>query len=241
MMTRQDYEAIAAILARTRTWASGPGAVAALNHITSDLADLMAAGNPRFDRQRFEAAAGMDHGPGETQPGPAGTLTCPRHGFQGYSPACAECDREAAQRREHDEAGPEYAAWCAGPGTHTTVTMHDAGFGGQDITLEVPRCPACGSAELDCEPGCPASGSTHQPVRPLPGHPVLEGAGYDCCCGACEAQPGYTPRRAATYHDNCVNLAQSGDLHAVCTSCWNRAAIAAGTLYAGDIRRELIR
>lgn len=32
------------------------------------------------------------------------------------------------------------------------------------------------------------------PVRPLAGHPVLEGAGYDCCCGACLAQLGYLPR-----------------------------------------------
>jgi hypothetical protein len=29
---------------------------------------------------------------------------------------------------------------------------------------------------------------------PLPGHPVLEGAGYDCGCGACLAQPGYQRR-----------------------------------------------
>ena len=55
-MTRQDYIAIAGLLAEERRNARDTQAV---SNLTRALADLMASGNPNFDRLRFYAAAGM--------------------------------------------------------------------------------------------------------------------------------------------------------------------------------------
>ena len=60
-MTKQDYIKIAAILAATREWGRDRANVQpTIDHITRELAGVMAAGNPRFDRQRFCDAAGLD-------------------------------------------------------------------------------------------------------------------------------------------------------------------------------------
>ena len=60
-MTAKDFRAIAAILNETRTWARGrANAQPTIDHITRELASLMASGNPRFDCGRFCAAAGMN-------------------------------------------------------------------------------------------------------------------------------------------------------------------------------------
>lgn len=59
MMTRQDYIAIADILRRERERATMSAATQAVASITRSLADLMAAENPNFDRERFFNAAGM--------------------------------------------------------------------------------------------------------------------------------------------------------------------------------------
>ena len=64
-MSQKDYQAIAAILAAERELAATrpsayAGRIDAIDHITRDLADLMAADNSRFDRGRFYAAAGLD-------------------------------------------------------------------------------------------------------------------------------------------------------------------------------------
>jgi hypothetical protein len=65
-MSKKDYIAIAAILAETRTWARDRAPFAStqptIDHITRELADVMAAGNTRFDRERFCKAAGMEEG-----------------------------------------------------------------------------------------------------------------------------------------------------------------------------------
>ena len=61
MMTRTDYIQIAAILTETRTWARDrANTQPTIDHIVRELADLMAAGNPNFDRKRFYAATGME-------------------------------------------------------------------------------------------------------------------------------------------------------------------------------------
>lgn len=63
-MSQKDYKAIAAILTETRRLAEAKtvqyGPRQAIDHITRELADLMAADNSRFDRGRFYAAAGLD-------------------------------------------------------------------------------------------------------------------------------------------------------------------------------------
>lgn len=61
MMTRTDYIQIAAILTETRGWARDrANTQPTIDHITRELADLMAASNPHFDRKRFYAATGME-------------------------------------------------------------------------------------------------------------------------------------------------------------------------------------
>jgi hypothetical protein len=60
-MTAKDFRAIAATLSEARTLAqSGASTQAAIDYITRELADVMASGNPRFDRERFYGAAGME-------------------------------------------------------------------------------------------------------------------------------------------------------------------------------------
>jgi hypothetical protein len=62
-MTAKDFRAIAAILAEARTWAGArAGRLATIDHITRELADVMASGNTSFDRERFYGAAGMEEG-----------------------------------------------------------------------------------------------------------------------------------------------------------------------------------
>jgi hypothetical protein len=58
-MTRKDYDAIAAVLAAERQQVTMRAARQAVMNITRALADVMAAENPRFDRERFMRAAGM--------------------------------------------------------------------------------------------------------------------------------------------------------------------------------------
>jgi hypothetical protein len=61
-MSKQDYIAIAAILSEARTWARGRANTGpTIDYITRELADVMASGNTRFDRERFYGAAGMMH------------------------------------------------------------------------------------------------------------------------------------------------------------------------------------
>ena len=54
--TRQHYEAIAAIL-RNNVPVQGEAVDIAFADLVNDLADFFEADNPRFDRQRFHAAA----------------------------------------------------------------------------------------------------------------------------------------------------------------------------------------
>jgi hypothetical protein len=62
-MTAKDFRAIAAILSETRTWARGrANTQPTIDHITRELASVLAAGNTRFDRERFCKAAGMEEG-----------------------------------------------------------------------------------------------------------------------------------------------------------------------------------
>jgi predicted secreted Zn-dependent protease len=61
-MTKQDYIAIAAILSNARTCPNCTSAQPTIDHITRELADVMASGNTRFDRERFYGAAGMEEG-----------------------------------------------------------------------------------------------------------------------------------------------------------------------------------
>ena len=57
-MTRKDYEAIARAIARSRGhWAAVDIAVHAIEATTEQIAIALAADNPRFDRERFIAAA----------------------------------------------------------------------------------------------------------------------------------------------------------------------------------------
>jgi predicted secreted Zn-dependent protease len=58
-MSKQDYITIAATLSNARTCPNCTSAQATIDHITRELADLMASGNTRFDRERFYEAAGM--------------------------------------------------------------------------------------------------------------------------------------------------------------------------------------
>jgi len=55
MMTKQDYEAIVAVLGDHST---GPD-YETTRSIALALADMMAKGNPRFDQDRFLRAAGV--------------------------------------------------------------------------------------------------------------------------------------------------------------------------------------
>lgn len=54
-MSKKDYQAIAAILYRNRTQETDHGSEArsVASMIARDLADMMSANNPRFDRARF--------------------------------------------------------------------------------------------------------------------------------------------------------------------------------------------
>jgi hypothetical protein len=38
-------------------------------------------------------------------------------------------------------------------------------------------------------PLCPLNPVPDMALRTLPGHPVNDGAGYDCCCGGCLSLP----------------------------------------------------
>lgn len=62
-MTRKDYNRIAAALRAVReSYSPGwnPNLFRALDDVTAALAGTLAEDNPRFDRHRFAAAAGMD-------------------------------------------------------------------------------------------------------------------------------------------------------------------------------------
>lgn len=65
MMTRKDYVKVAAVLADAATRETrddrpdDPGRAPIVAELAHDLAELMAADNPRFDRARFLAAAGV--------------------------------------------------------------------------------------------------------------------------------------------------------------------------------------
>lgn len=54
-MSRKDYEAFAAILARNASILS----VAATRRLAEQMADVFAADNPQFDRKRFYTACGV--------------------------------------------------------------------------------------------------------------------------------------------------------------------------------------
>lgn len=59
-MTRKDYNALAAVIATAREdWAGNPDALAAAGALARRLTDVLAADNPRFDRDRFLIAAGV--------------------------------------------------------------------------------------------------------------------------------------------------------------------------------------
>jgi hypothetical protein len=61
-MSRKDFEAIAAVLAGDMA-CSTPAERWRVQCITLSLADVCAKSNPRFDRERFYVAAGLDkHG-----------------------------------------------------------------------------------------------------------------------------------------------------------------------------------
>jgi hypothetical protein len=89
--------------------------------------------------------------------------------FQGYAGGEAGICMHCQQPIQHCK----HAMPCPEGFEHSTDLLHHCYGGVADTVAE------------------PAAAS----VRPLPGHPVLEGAGYDCHCGACEAQPGYVPRQ----------------------------------------------
>ncbi len=57
MMTRKDFEALAASLARAQNAASNPAIRAGVALATIKVAAALAPSNPRFDRQRFMKAA----------------------------------------------------------------------------------------------------------------------------------------------------------------------------------------
>jgi len=58
-MTRRDYVAIAAALAAERAcWTKADG-IFALTSAANRIADVMSRDNPRFDRERFLAACGV--------------------------------------------------------------------------------------------------------------------------------------------------------------------------------------
>lgn len=62
-MTRKDYIKVADMLAGEFALArhdNTVGAVAALRNVTFGIADIFAQDNPRFDRQRFYTAAGLE-------------------------------------------------------------------------------------------------------------------------------------------------------------------------------------
>ncbi len=58
-MSRKDYEAIAADIARSMDRTLSPHAEAVLRMLARDLAGTFEADNPRFDRDRFLVACGV--------------------------------------------------------------------------------------------------------------------------------------------------------------------------------------
>ena len=56
-MSKKDFEAIAAVLAKFRGVDASASIGSTAAAITLDLADVLAASNPRFDRERFFRAA----------------------------------------------------------------------------------------------------------------------------------------------------------------------------------------
>lgn len=56
-MTKQDYEALAALLKATRN-GEYMSPAQALDQLTWDMADYLATRSPHFDRDKFLAAAG---------------------------------------------------------------------------------------------------------------------------------------------------------------------------------------
>ncbi len=61
-MTRQDYIKIADVLRAEREAATMRAATQAVDNITRRMAGLLASDSPRFDRERFYSAAGMQEG-----------------------------------------------------------------------------------------------------------------------------------------------------------------------------------
>lgn len=55
-MSKKDYQAIAAALYNIRTGTEDIAGIWALDRVVQDLAEIMAEGNPRFDRARFREA-----------------------------------------------------------------------------------------------------------------------------------------------------------------------------------------
>jgi hypothetical protein len=58
IMTRKDYELIARIIDTSRTYHSSTEASDAIDAVANMLAGAFRVGNPRFDADRFAAAAG---------------------------------------------------------------------------------------------------------------------------------------------------------------------------------------
>ena len=58
-MTRKDYVLIAAALKDARPYAANQTASDVLANVAANLADMLKRENPRFDRTRFMAAAGV--------------------------------------------------------------------------------------------------------------------------------------------------------------------------------------
>lgn len=68
MPSKKDYESIAALIKEATSWGNNT-----VKNIAVGLADIFAADNTRFDRQKFLAACGLDYLEGErldTQPIP---------------------------------------------------------------------------------------------------------------------------------------------------------------------------
>lgn len=60
MFTKQHFEAVAKVIDKARINADGATTLEIVDVIAVDFADLFAASNPRFDRERFMRAAGYE-------------------------------------------------------------------------------------------------------------------------------------------------------------------------------------
>ena len=65
MLTKKDFEAVAEIIAEDYACYNGPGGAGICGDVLADisdkLADYFATQNPRFDRERFMKACGLEN------------------------------------------------------------------------------------------------------------------------------------------------------------------------------------